>query len=227
MNGNDNYQMHVKILRCFTSWVAIQAVTLDTVPTNEVGTYAFEVSFFFPNKKMFITDNSIVIIIIFKVLKNPTVGSMLHEAAADCICVILQVLEERCTRNNIRETDQQLQQLQLWLFSCVMELGEPYHWTVEHEDADKWAPSTWYTIAQNNYSHKTNEKNNKNCRTINYCRIYTELAECFLLTMVNGSLSGEAHFSVKILDLVLVCVSHHDYEVCQSPYYYCYIKIHQ
>lgn len=77
----------------------------------------------------------------FKVLKNPTVGSMLHESAADCICVILQVLEERCARNNIRETDEQLQQLQLWLFSCVMDLTEPYHWTVEHEDADKWAPT--------------------------------------------------------------------------------------
>lgn len=48
---------------------------------------------------------------------------------------------------------------------------------------------------------------------MNYCRIFTELAESFLETMVGGCVGGKQHYSVKILDLVLTCVGHHDYEV--------------
>lgn len=48
---------------------------------------------------------------------------------------------------------------------------------------------------------------------MNYCRIFTELAESFLETMVTGSTGGKQHYSIKILDLVLACVGHHDYEV--------------
>lgn len=71
-------------------------------------------------------------------------GSQLHEAAADCICVILQVLEEDNSKsrdnkdsNVNQELDVQLQQLQLFLFTSVMTLEQPYHLSVAHEDMDK------------------------------------------------------------------------------------------
>lgn len=66
-------------------------------------------------------------------------GSQLHEAASDCICVILQALEENCNTN--RDSDNgpsvQLQQLQLCLFTSIMNLEEPYHLSVAHEDMEK------------------------------------------------------------------------------------------
>lgn len=43
--------------------------------------------------------------------------------------------------------------------------------------------------------------------------MFTELAEAFLETMVTGCEGGKQHYSVEILDLVLTCVGHHDYEV--------------
>lgn len=55
-------------------------------------------------------------------------------------------------------------------------------------------------------------------RSINYCRIFTELAETFLETIVNGCAGGKQHYAIKILDLVLVCVGHHDYEVAQITF---------
>lgn len=72
-------------------------------------------------------------------LANHQTGSQLHEAAADCICVILQVLEEDSNNNrdNNSESSIQLQQLQLCLFTSVMALEQPYHLSVAHEDMDK------------------------------------------------------------------------------------------
>lgn len=53
------------------------------------------------------------------------------------------------------------------------------------------------------------------CRTVNYCRIFTELAEALVMTMINKSLgaNGLPHFSIKALDSVILCANHHDYEV--------------
>ncbi|XP_060821726.1 transportin-3 [Bombus pascuorum] len=166
-NGGENVQIRVTILRCFTSWIAVHAIPL--VPTSDVIIYTLQI------------------------LGNHMTGSQLHEAAADCICVILQVLEEdsNSNRDNNSESNIQLQQLQLFLFTSVMSLEQAYHLSVAHEDMDK---------------------------SINYCRIFTELAETFLETMANGCVGGKQHYAIKILDLVLVCVGHHDYEVAQITF---------
>lgn len=50
-------------------------------------------------------------------------------------------------------------------------------------------------------------------RSINYCRIFTEMAETYLETIVYGSMSGNNHYAIKSLDFALMCVGHHDYEV--------------
>lgn len=52
-------------------------------------------------------------------------------------------------------------------------------------------------------------------RTVNYCRIFTELAESLVMTMINKSLgaNGLPHFSIKALESVILCANHHDYEV--------------
>ncbi|XP_050524422.1 transportin-3 [Daktulosphaira vitifoliae] len=52
-------------------------------------------------------------------------------------------------------------------------------------------------------------------RTVNYCRIFTELSESLVTTMINKSLGANCHphFTIKALDLVILCANHHDYEV--------------
>lgn len=48
---------------------------------------------------------------------------------------------------------------------------------------------------------------------MNYCRIFCELGEAFIPMMMNETTIGKPHFSIKTLDLILICVGHHDYEV--------------
>lgn len=54
-------------------------------------------------------------------------NAMLHEAAADCVCALLQCLED----NNNQHT------LELQLFNSVMALEEGFHMSVAHEDEEK------------------------------------------------------------------------------------------
>nr|CAD7404319.1 unnamed protein product [Timema cristinae] len=155
--GGENPQIHVRILRCFTSWVSIQAITLADVAENIVVGHAF------------------------LILTNSQAVSGIHEAATDCVCALLQCLED----NNNQQA------LELQLFSGVMTLEESFHMSVAHEDQEK---------------------------SMNYCRIFTELAESFLEKIVNGSSINKPHFAVKILDVVLTCVGHHDYEVAEITF---------
>lgn len=166
-SGSENIQIHIRVLRCFTSWITVHAISLESVPVSEVVAYAFQV------------------------LGNYETGSQLHEAATDCICVILLALEENSNTRSGQNNSIQLQQLQLCLFTSVMGLEQPFHLSVAHEYLEK---------------------------SINYCRIFTELAETFLETIVAGCSGVRQHYAIKILDFVLTCVGHHDYEVAQITF---------
>ncbi len=48
---------------------------------------------------------------------------------------------------------------------------------------------------------------------MNYCRIFSESGEIFASSMVERTKPGNPHFSIQILDLILMCAGHHDYEV--------------
>ena len=43
-SGSENIQIHVRVLRCFTSWVTVHAISLESVPLSDVVAYAFQVS---------------------------------------------------------------------------------------------------------------------------------------------------------------------------------------
>lgn len=49
------------------------------------------------------------------------------------------------------------------------------------------------------------------CRTLNYCRIFTEYAESMVPYMLRSW--RDPHYSIRVIDLVLLCAGHHDYEV--------------
>lgn len=69
-------------------------------------------------------------------------------------------------------------------------------------------------------------------RALNYCRVFTEIAEALLHRMLestknnNGTVNASNLFG--LLDLVLTCVGHHDYEVkpfSSIPFPYVYLSI--
>jgi len=74
----------------------------------------------------------------------------------------------------------------LGLFTSVKNLEESYHRAVASEDIAK---------------------------AVNLCRVFTELAESFLLKMVSLPPHHQPHFALGSLDLVLTCCGHPDYEV--------------
>ncbi|XP_008555701.1 transportin-3 [Microplitis demolitor] len=184
-NNTENIQIHIRIIKCLTSWITVHAVPLEAIPSSDIIAYAFQV------------------------LGNHTSNDQLHEAAADCVCSILQSLQ----LNNNRDIDNyhhhdhhhhnqhhhnqhnpkspQIQRLQLCLFTSVIALEQPYHLLVAEEETGQ---------------------------LMNYCRIFTEFAETFLVTIINECTSEQQHYAIKILDLVLMCVGHHDYEVAQITF---------
>lgn len=169
--GNDwlqNVQVNGKILRCFTSWVSVGAINLNNLANNVVIDRAFEILRFKSTED-----------------KESPPGA-LHEAATDCVCTLLQSLEDN---NNQMELEQ-------YLFSNIISLELSYHLSVANEDQG---------------------------RSMNYCRLFTELAESFLQKIITNSSSEQMHYSAKALDLVLICVGHHDYEVAEVTFNLWYV----
>ena len=74
--------------------------------------------------------------------------------------------------------------LELSIFTLVRKLEEPYHLAVASEDIEK---------------------------ALNLCRVFTELGETFLSKMM--LYTQGPHFAVSILDNVLICCGHPDYEI--------------
>ncbi|KAJ8730493.1 hypothetical protein PYW08_001906 [Mythimna loreyi] len=77
------------------------------------------------------------------------------------------------------------------LFESVSALEESYHMAVAHEEDEK---------------------------ATNYARVFTELAETFLEKIIVAMSGGTSHFAMRSLELALVCVGHHDYEVAEITF---------
>ncbi|KAL5010143.1 hypothetical protein ScPMuIL_012448 [Solemya velum] len=75
------------------------------------------------------------------------------------------------------------------LFQGVLSLLDAYHMSVAEEDTDK---------------------------SINYCRIFTEMAESYLEVIVGTPNQGLGDF--RILELLLTCIGHHQYEVAEITF---------
>ncbi|XP_074655394.1 transportin-3-like isoform X2 [Tubulanus polymorphus] len=79
------------------------------------------------------------------------------------------------------------------LFRGVMSLPEAYHMSVAEEDIDK---------------------------SLNYCRIFTEMAESFLEVIARHPNQGLG--DLRLVELVLTCVGHHQYEVAEITFNFWY-----
>lgn len=131
------------------------------------------------------SHNNVIIINAFHILdaKN-TVSGPLHDAATHCICMLLQCLED------------DIIELESFLFNNIVQLEGSYHLSVANEDQDK---------------------------SKNFCKIFSELAESFLEKIINNSTRESYYYAVKALDLVLMCVGHHDYEVADLTFSLWYV----
>lgn len=81
--------------------------------------------------------------------------------------------------------------LEMQIFQNVMQIERVYHLAVAHEDIDK---------------------------AMNFCRVFTVMAESFLDKIVNFETSQQPHYAIKSLDLVLNCIGHYDYEVAEITF---------
>ncbi|KAL5279891.1 Trn-SR family protein [Megaselia abdita] len=75
------------------------------------------------------------------------------------------------------------------IFNGILALENAYHTSVAHEDTDKVS---------------------------NYCRIFTVLGETYVEKMISSEMTP--HYSIKALDLVLVCVGHFDYDIAEITF---------
>lgn len=166
---HNNVQNNIKIIRCFTSWMAMGAISLQDVIGNVIVTYTFRVLSYKQESD-----------------RHLSIPGALHDAATDCVCTLLQCLED----NNNQ------QDLEMYLFNSVMELEPAYHLSVANEDQEK---------------------------SINYCRMFTELGESFLMKVISFSNNQAPHYTMKVFDIVLMCVGHHDYDVAEKTFNFWYL----
>lgn len=78
------------------------------------------------------------------------------------------------------------------------------------------------TIVQLESSYHMSVAQEDNEKAVNFCRIFTTLAETFLDKMINTELELQPHYSIKSLDLVLTCIGHYDYEVAEITFSFWY-----
>ena len=83
---------------------------------------------------------------------------------------------------------------------------------IEREDSGELERSTVTTVQQlaPAYQAAVAEEDMEKC--LNFCRVFTELGESFLFKIVSAPPS-QPHFSLPILDTVLLCCQHPDYEM--------------
>ncbi|XP_035663112.1 transportin-3-like isoform X3 [Branchiostoma floridae] len=98
-----------------------------------------------------------------------------------------------CSALYVAEDITRYESLANCLFQGVISLSEPYHVSVAQEDIDK---------------------------SLNYCRVFTELAESFLELMMAAP--GQGLGDLRILDLLLACVGHCQYEVAEITFNFWY-----
>uniref|UniRef100_A0A8D8ZEZ3 Transportin-3 n=1 Tax=Cacopsylla melanoneura TaxID=428564 RepID=A0A8D8ZEZ3_9HEMI len=156
-NSGDNVTLQTRVLKCYTSWLNANAISLSDI------------------------TNDVVIVSAFQVLSNHQSSGTLHDAATDCISALLPIIE---FNNNFDAVN-------LNVFTCILSLEEQFHLSVAHEEQEK---------------------------CMNYCKLFTELAESLLDRIVRESILDQLSFSIKALDLVLICVGHHDYEVASITF---------
>lgn len=83
------------------------------------------------------------------------------------------------------------EELEKNIFMGIMQLEHAYHESVAHEDADK-------------------------CMVL--CRIFTVMAETFLTRIVHSSTPSNPHYTIKALDMLIMCVGHFDFELAQITF---------
>lgn len=154
-----NDQILVKIFKCLGSWLY-----LGVFPGNHVA------------RRNLLEPP-------FQVLANLNASSSLHQAATDCVCYALYVVDDIDKNSDLVHQ----------LFTKTLELRQPYLNATANEDTDK---------------------------CLNLCRVFTELAESLLEVTI--SMPGQGFGDLEILDILLICVGHCQYEVADITFNYWY-----
>ncbi|XP_013777598.1 transportin-3-like [Limulus polyphemus] len=157
--GVDNATVQTRVFRCFGSWLS-----LGVVPSSE-------------------EHLNSLLNVVFHALVNSNTPSPVHEAASDCICSALFLIEAVEKNYSLAHN----------LFHGVYKVVDAYHMSVAKEDIDK---------------------------SMNYCRMFTELAESLLDVIILSP--GQNLGDLRTLDLLLICVGHHDYEVAEITFNFWY-----
>ncbi|XP_013416764.1 transportin-3 [Lingula anatina] len=98
-----------------------------------------------------------------------------------------------CAALYCTEDSKEMKVLSEALFQAVMTLTDAYHMSVAQEDLDK---------------------------SINFCRIFTEMAESFLEAMLKTPNQGLGDF--RTLEILCTCVGHHQYEIAEITFNFWY-----
>lgn len=161
---NNRQKLHVKIVYGFTAWLSVHAIAVRDIANNSIVAHCFQL------------------------LNDADTQLPLHEVAADCLCTLLQYMEEMSGP----DADQTQFELEQRCFGGVMMLENAYHLAVAHEDL---------------------ERANNICRVFT---VLSE--SFLQRIVGGSTPNGGSHYALKSLDLVLNCVGHYDYELSEVTF---------
>ncbi|KAI0229583.1 Transportin-3 [Lamellibrachia satsuma] len=201
----DDMRIGAKVFRCLSSWLSAYAIPQDIIigtpfaaPLSHV---AGSVASHPQNPLLSLhSSKSCSWLSAYAIPQDIIIGTPL-------VAALFQVMMDRESPSHVHEavTDclcsalyivEDLEKnaaLAQALFQGVMALPDAYHLSVAYEDMDK---------------------------TVNYCRIFTEMAESFLEVIVNSPNTGFG--DLRTLELLLMCVGHHQYEVADITFNFWY-----
>lgn len=158
------HKLTAKVIHCFTAWLGVHAVAIGDIANNSIVAHCFHL------------------------LNDADTDVKLHEVAADCLCTLLQFMEEMSGPT----VDQAQLDLEQQCYAGVMMLENAYQMSVAHEDL---------------------ERANNICRVFT---VLSESFLQRIVNDSIGD--GKPHYALKSLDLVLNCVGHYDYELTEITF---------
>lgn len=112
----------------------------------------------------------------------------------------LQVLKDHNSLNTVHEA----------AATCISSL---LHCVVDKYNCEEVEKLLFDSVASLENSYHLAVAHEEDLKALTYTGLFTELAESFLDKIIQYASSGNTHYAIQSLELLLVCVGHHDYEV--------------
>ncbi|KAG9335458.1 hypothetical protein JZ751_004587, partial [Albula glossodonta] len=201
-----NEKVLIKVFRCLGSWFNLGVLDSNFMANNQL------------------------LMVLFQVLQRDETSTNLHEAASDCVCSALYAIENVDTNMPLA---MQLFQGSLGVTLETLSVMQGLSVVSRCDPGISQCDAGSLSVTLGSLSVMLGSRGvmlgelllssqslHPPPRVLNYCRIFTELCETFLETIVRNP--GQGMGDLRTLELLLICAGHPQYEVVEISFNFWY-----